>query len=217
MASAPKDKTINLKEKGLASINKEASKPVTKKVTLSALWTGVQSGLKAAMRRILGFATGTPPSGHKGGPAVVGEKGSELIKLPSGRMLLSPNTHTLFPNMPKGTHVIPNRETKRIMKNVPRYANGTRDWANALGNSEFARLLNSYSNESNVVVSRDSNDSGNNKIVSLLIEQNNLLMQLLNKDINPIIDDRSLGKGLEPIITEIQNRKQKVRDTFAQI
>ncbi|WP_277679485.1 tape measure protein [Gracilibacillus dipsosauri] len=189
----------------IEKINKEASKPISK--TINFIGKGL-SKLKF-------WEKGTPPQGHPGGDFVAGEKGTELVKLPSGRSFLTPNVATFFPNMPKGTHVIPNRETKRIMKNAQHYANGTRNWASALGNSEFARLLTSYSSESNVVVSRGSDDSGNNRIVDLLIEQNNLLMQLLNKDTNPIIDARSLGKGLEPIITETQNRKLKVRDTFA--
>lgn len=65
-----------------------------------------------------------PPSGHPGGPDVIGEKGSELVKLPSGRSFLSPNSQTLL-DLPRGAHIISHQETKRIVRNAPRYAEGT--------------------------------------------------------------------------------------------
>src|SRR5690606_10329694 len=115
-ASAPKTKTINIKEKGLATLNKLASSPVTKTVNLFASWSNLGSAmstlsnrLTSTLRNVKFWEKGTPPSGHPGGPAIVGEKGSELIQLPDERSFLSPGTHTLL-NLPRGTHVIPHRE-----------------------------------------------------------------------------------------------------------
>src|SRR5690606_34901080 len=149
-------------------IHKEATKPATKKVTLNAVWKNVQSGLKKALSNLKFWEKGTPTSGHPGGLAVVGERGSELITLPDGRSFLSPGTHTLL-NLPRGTHVIPHHETKRIIRNAPRYADGTRNWDDALGNSEFARLLvlNGRISEQNVV-RRASGNTSNNQLIALL-------------------------------------------------
>src|SRR5690606_29003256 len=171
-------KKVNITDKGgVSALNKRASSPISKKVSLIASWSNLgnalstlTSGITSALRRIRipGFASGTPPTGHKGGPAIVGEKGSELIQLPSGQTFLSPGTHTLL-NLPKGTHVIPHQETKRIIKNAPRYADGTRNWSSALGGSEFARLLsaNSRVSDTNVVSSGKGNGNATSEMIRL--------------------------------------------------
>jgi hypothetical protein len=57
------------------------------------------------------YAEGTlKAGGHKGGLAIVGEKGSELVVTPSGKLALSPDTPTLM-DLPAGTEVIPHEET----------------------------------------------------------------------------------------------------------
>lgn len=71
------------------------------------------------------YARGT--KGHPGGPAILGDGGGpELFKTPSGFIGLSPGTDTLI-NLPKGTHVIPAKETAAILQgmNVPAYKDGT--------------------------------------------------------------------------------------------
>src|SRR5690606_21115925 len=221
-ASAPKTKTINIKEKGLATLNKLASSPVTKTVNLFASWSNLGSAmstlsnrLTSTLRNVKFWEKGTPPSGHPGGPAIVGEKGSELITLPDGRSFLSPGTHTLL-NLPKGTHVIPHRESMRIIRNAPRYADGTRNWDDALGNSEFARLLsvNSRVSDTNVVSSGKGNGNATSEMIRLLAEQNKLLMQLLRKNTQIVLNERVVGQELEPIITEIQQRNTRIRTSF---
>lgn len=69
------------------------------------------------------YAKGT--DGHPGGPAVLGDgKGSnagrEFVGLPDGRSFLSANKPTLYPDLPKGTQVLPAKLTKQI----PMYAEG---------------------------------------------------------------------------------------------
>src|SRR5699024_9990105 len=69
------------------------------------------------------YAKGT--GGHPGGPAVLGDgknsnSGSELVSLPNGKQFLSASTPTLYPNLPKGTQVLPAKMTKQI----PMYADG---------------------------------------------------------------------------------------------
>src|SRR5699024_47413 len=70
------------------------------------------------------YAKGT--DGHPGGPVVLGDgknsnKGRELVQLPSGRQFLSEDKPTIYPNLPKGTQVLPAKVTKEI---VPHYALG---------------------------------------------------------------------------------------------
>lgn len=64
---------------------------------------------------------------------------------------------------------------------------------------------------------RQSNDKENSYIKSLLtatLEQNQILMQLLAKNPNIVLNDRVLGTELEPIVTEIQNRNNKIKTDF---
>lgn len=51
---------------------------------------------------------------HPGGYAMVGEKGAELMRMPSGEFRLTPNRPTVM-DLPTGTEVIPNRETMRML------------------------------------------------------------------------------------------------------
>lgn len=213
-ASAPKNKTVNLKESGLAALNKLASSTVTKKVSLSASWSNLGTAMStlasrvgSTLRNVKFWEKGTPPSGHPGGHAIVGERGSELIKLPDGRSFLSPGTHTFIPNLPKGTHVIPHQETKRIIRNAPSYASGTRNWPAALGGSEFARLLalNSRITNGNIV-STTSNNTSDEQLITLLIEQNEhlkksneLLTALLGKDLDLYKLNRKVDEGLNDL------------------
>lgn len=66
---------------------------------------------------------GTPHA--KGGPAIVGELGHELIETPAGNTFLSPATATLM-NIPRGSKIKPNDETIRMLARPERlnYAGG---------------------------------------------------------------------------------------------
>lgn len=64
---------------------------------------------------------------HPGGLAILGDGGGpELFRTPTGFVGMSPGTDTLM-NLPKGTQVIPHRETQQIMNNynIPAYKEGT--------------------------------------------------------------------------------------------
>lgn len=68
---------------------------------------------------------------HPGGLAIVGDgtgnnAGRELMQYPNGRTALSPATPTVM-NLPKGTSVLSALNTKKLLGNVPQYANGTQD------------------------------------------------------------------------------------------
>ncbi len=51
---------------------------------------------------------------HKGGPALVGEQGTELLTMPSGQLKLTPNRATVM-DLPAGTEVLPNKETMKVL------------------------------------------------------------------------------------------------------
>ncbi|EFV78949.1 hypothetical protein HMPREF1013_00833 [Bacillus sp. 2_A_57_CT2] len=71
------------------------------------------------------YARGT--NGHPGGLAILGDGGGpELFRTPAGQMGLSPGKDTLM-NLPKGTQVIPAKETAQFlnMMGIPAYKDGT--------------------------------------------------------------------------------------------
>jgi len=77
-----------------------------------------------------GYAKGT--KNHPGGLAYVDDElggKRELIVLPNGSIMLGDNSGPKLVNLPKGTEVIPNDETERILKSnngkIPAYADGT--------------------------------------------------------------------------------------------
>lgn len=54
----------------------------------------------------------------EGGAIIAGEKGTEIGILPTGNAFLTPNTATLYPDLPKGTEIIPNDIVKRDLANI---------------------------------------------------------------------------------------------------
>src|SRR5699024_7043093 len=91
-------------------------------------WVLKRIGVNEENRRKEGpvpqFAEGT--EGHRGGAAIVGDgAGSELIQTPNRQLYLSPATDTLIPNIPKGTQVLPHKETMQFLSmGIPAYAGG---------------------------------------------------------------------------------------------
>ncbi|AMW99308.1 phage tail tape measure protein [Rummeliibacillus stabekisii] len=89
-------------------------------------WIGGKIGIDASipMWSVPQYANGT--QGHPGGLAVLGDGGGpELFRTPNGKVGVSPGTDTLM-NLPKGTQVIPHRQTAQIMASiVPKYEVGT--------------------------------------------------------------------------------------------
>ncbi|SHI02540.1 hypothetical protein [Virgibacillus chiguensis] len=212
------EKPVKADDNGsIASLDKKAKSPIDKVINF------VAKGFKW-------WAHGTPPSGHPGGHAVVGDgkganAGRELIQVPGGATFLSPPTDTIIPNLPKGSHVLPARETKRILKSAPRYAQGTKNWQSLvepskLRNNEFMALLalNAKDSKTTVEVPAPSGNKSKDYTKDLLdatLEQNNILMQILAKDNNVYLDSALLGSSVEPVVTEIQTMNKEVRDSFA--
>ncbi|PAQ15073.1 hypothetical protein CD798_08500 [Bacillaceae bacterium SAOS 7] len=131
---------------GISSMAGKAVEGVTKLGNkmlraIGRMVNGVIKGLNWIMGKVgvdMSLGTWTVPQyakgtkGHPGGPAILGDGGGpELFRTPKGHVGLSPGTDTLM-NLPKGTQVIPARETSQIlsMYNIPAYKNG-----NILGNA----------------------------------------------------------------------------------
>lgn len=73
------------------------------------------TGLVAlAAKPIPKYAVGV--ESHPGGPAIVGEVGSELVQTKDGKSFLTPGTPT-FMNLPKGAKVIPHDEVNQLLAN----------------------------------------------------------------------------------------------------
>ena len=113
------DKDVKVDDNGTAEkVHKEAEKPATKRVTLSAIWSGVKSGLSFFLP---GFAEGTDY--HKGGPFIAGEEGFELGRLGNRWEVLNFGMY----DRPAGYEVFTHDESKRILRtlnNIPGYATG---------------------------------------------------------------------------------------------
>ncbi|MFD2628781.1 phage tail tape measure protein [Oceanobacillus kapialis] len=213
-AKAGLTKNVTVTDNGTIAILEERAKsPVQKAIEF------VTSGFNL-------WAMGTPPTGHPGGHAILGDgvgsnAGKELVTLPSGKMFLSADRPTLYPNLPKGTHVMPARETKKIMRVTPQYAEGTGGWQTLLEpgviRTDFSKLLALLAKQAPAQTTHSGSVQPKDYTKDLLhatLQQNEILMQLLAKDTAPRIDARSLGKSLEPFITETQTRKQGGKKRF---
>ncbi|MDN4525318.1 phage tail tape measure protein [Fictibacillus fluitans] len=85
--------------------------------------------------QIAGYAKGTPAGGHPiNGPAITSEKGRELIHEPGIGTYLSGNSGPEVRWLKKGSSVLPNRQTEKLLKSygLPGYESGIGkffDWA----------------------------------------------------------------------------------------
>ncbi|MEK5502981.1 phage tail tape measure protein [Bacillus sp. FSL M8-0168] len=73
------------------------------------------------------YARGTSQFGHPGGPAIVGELGPELAHSPGvGTYMVGTNGPELIHDLPRGTSVLPNKHTERLLKSYgfPGYEGG---------------------------------------------------------------------------------------------
>lgn len=81
-------------------------------------------------RGYVGYAEGTPSSGHPGGPAIVGEEGEELGYIPGKGFVLLGLKGPMLLNLPKGTSILPHKFTEPLLRSYgfPAYADGVGDF-----------------------------------------------------------------------------------------
>ncbi|MFP7470003.1 phage tail tape measure protein [Niallia taxi] len=113
--------------KSMANVTLGAIGGIVNGVIKGINWVLDKVGVEVSLNewKVPKYAKGT--NSHPGGPAILGDGGGpELFRTPNGSVGLSPGTDTLM-NLPKGTQVIPHRETAKIMNqyNIPAYKNGT--------------------------------------------------------------------------------------------
>ena len=189
-------KNVKVDDRGTAAkVQREAEKPATKRVTLRAVWQGLRSGLSVALRAAIpGFAKGTDYA--PGGLALVGEEGPELV------------------NLPRGAQVIPAPETRSILARaqIPALANGGNIIRSglALVGEEGPELLNMRPAEV-TSLTHPLSTGDNERVIALLQEIANGIRagQVI------VMDGRIVGQITEPYVTENQERKKRVRDSFA--
>ncbi|UOQ85696.1 phage tail tape measure protein [Gracilibacillus salinarum] len=221
------NKNVDVDDNGTADkVHDEATKKGNKNVDVSlarrnSIWDLIPSSVNVGINLIggaLGFAKGT--DSHPGGVSWLGEEGPELVKHNNKWAMASLGLY----DVPKGAQVFTNKETTKMISPIPGFASGISPAGEAdriihsLRNNPFNKLLALLGKQSNTQTqpSRTNNSATDytKDLLNATLQQNEILMQLLAKDTNPIIDVRSLGKGLEPVITETQTRKQKVREKF---
>ncbi|MBT2614122.1 transglycosylase SLT domain-containing protein [Bacillus sp. ISL-78] len=90
----------------------------------------LSSNKSVAKKPIPMMAKGTPNGSHPGGPAIVSEKGRELIHEPGKGTYLSGSKGAELRNLAPGTSVLPNHHTEKVLKRygMPGYENGTGDY-----------------------------------------------------------------------------------------
>src|SRR5690625_4687540 len=130
---------------------------------------------------------------HPGGPAVLGEEGPELVEH-RGRMSLA--SFGMY-DLPMGAKVYTADETMNMLRG---------GLVSGIGKGL------SLQNRNNNSYSFDQKD--NKKMIRVLEEQNKLLVKLLQKNTDIIVNDKELGRELEPVITEIQNRNNEINNSF---
>ena len=133
-------------------------------------------GMLSVIGKGHGYAKGT--NYHPGGIAMVGDgvgsnSGAELFRLPNGVLGLTPQKPTLM-NLPRGTQVVPAKETREILSNsavtssidshlitkssvlkenvnsVPAYASGIGDWFQITTGNSWSNTETGDSNSSSV-------------------------------------------------------------------
>ncbi|MFV0979748.1 phage tail tape measure protein [Latilactobacillus sakei] len=119
------------------------------KVTLTTVFETVEKKIKSF------FANGT--NNAPGGPAIVNDQNGanfqELVIPKGGNPLLFSGRNVFLPNLKKGSTVIPANKTKRILKSIPRFKNGTANNTRALGTLLKANAINQ---DTNVVINNNS-------------------------------------------------------------
>ncbi|MGE6379546.1 phage tail tape measure protein [Peribacillus muralis] len=119
MAGKAVDGVISMGNRLLRNIGK-----IVNGVIKGLNWAMAKVGIDTVINQweVPQYAKGT--NGHPGGLAILGDGGGpELYRTPNGFTGISPGTDTLM-NLPRGTQVIPAKETREVLSSIPAYKNG---------------------------------------------------------------------------------------------
>lgn len=156
------------------------------KVTLTTVFETVEKKIKSF------FANGT--NNAPGGPAVVNDQNGanfqELVIPKGGNPLLFSGRNVFLPNLKKGSTVIPANKTKRILKSIPRFKNGTANNTRALGTLLKASAINQ---DTNVVINNNSQAADLKNVEVKLDQMITLLSGKLTVDVDS--DNRLIVKN----------------------
>lgn len=156
------------------------------KVTLTTVFETVEKKIKSF------FANGT--NNAPGGPAIVNDQNGanfqELVIPKGGNPLLFSGRNVFLPNLKKGSTVIPANKTKRILKSIPRFKNGTANNTRALGTLLKANAINQ---DTNVVINNNSQAADLKNVEVKLDQMITLLSGKLTVDVDS--DNRLIVKN----------------------
>jgi hypothetical protein len=103
--------------RAMSQHNYEVPFPANIPVLISDAALGAAQLIKVLSTPLPQYAKGTPPGGHKGGLAIVGEEGRELGELPDGKLFLTNDKPTIM-DLPARTRITPADATKKMMRDV---------------------------------------------------------------------------------------------------
>lgn len=166
------------------------------------------------------YKNGTGLLGHIGGDAILGDGGKvEPFLMPNGLLGLSPDSATLFPNLPKGTMVWPSIQDL-LKEYAESQAAAFTISTNATNRTDAMKLLalagktvDKGNNRPGQSPNVGSSSEGNNVLQKLLeatLEQTQVLLQLLRKDTDIILDGPSLAKGIHKEVTKYQTQDKRI-------
>lgn len=140
-------------------------------------------------RGYVGYSEGTPTSGHPGGLAVVGEEGRELAYIPNKGFTLLGTEGPMLLDLPKGTAVLPNKETERLLKvfNIPGYADGVGRFPTIENYNDVDKLARLISNSI-----KESLEGLENRIIQI--------------EIPVVLDGREIARSSYRYISEFQEK-----------
>ncbi|GAB3797387.1 phage tail tape measure protein [Virgibacillus kimchii] len=200
-------KTIGLDASpSIDEFNRSIGSSILKRVNLT-----VAGGAGGAM--LGAYATGT--DNHPGGPFIAGEAGWELGRMGNNWEVLNAGLY----DRPAGYQVFTHSESKRIisaLNSLPAYADGI-SYEN-----EPTQTMRMIAAAGRNIINREQTEpqsgnvyyqpsSDNSDIIVLLQE----LIVAVREGKNIVMNDREVGRIIEPHITETQDRNKRVRDNFA--
>lgn len=148
-------------------------------------------------------ATGT--NFHPGGVMEVNDQPGhvfrEMVRYPSGDSFI-PKGRNVFLNAPAGTQVLRADLTARKFRGLPQYAKGIGDNTRLL--NQAVDVTNELKTQGQTQVINNNSQGDLSALASGIDSMNNLLKQVLNKDISINMNGKSVGQLVESTVSQKQ-------------